>query len=177
MTMPDELLYLVDSEDNEVGKIWKSEAHRDPSKLHREVGVFIYDDAGRLLLQRRGYDKSMYPGHWQAAAAGHVPYGDTYEQAAHMELSEEIGFDVPLRQFDKIVLEDPSERRFMALFIGRYEGAPVRPQQSEVAEARFFSEQEYLAMKQSGDKIVPKSAELIERFWAEEAGSLMHAQD
>lgn len=175
--MSDELLYLVDSEDNEIGKVWKSEAHQDSSKLHREVGIFIYDDSNRLLLQRRGFNKSMYPGHWQAAAAGHVPYGHTYEQAAHMELLEEVGFDVPLQQFDKIILEDPNERRFMALFLGKYEGQPVRVQKSEVAEARFFSEREYFALKRSGDKITPKSVELIERFWSEGFPSLLPAQD
>lgn len=49
------------------------------------------DGAGtEVLLQRRGPVRYM-PGHWAAAAAGHVERGETAYDAAHREAVEELG--------------------------------------------------------------------------------------
>src|SRR5437868_9879360 len=44
---------LVDEQDRPVGTAPKLAAHQDGGTLHRAFSVFIFDSAGRMLLQRR----------------------------------------------------------------------------------------------------------------------------
>jgi 8-oxo-dGTP pyrophosphatase MutT (NUDIX family) len=55
--------------------------------------VYLLRDAAsgtEVLLQLRG-DVPYMPGHWAAAAAGHVEPGETAYDAAHREALEELG--------------------------------------------------------------------------------------
>lgn len=55
------------------------------------------DGRTEVLLQLRG-DTDFMPGHWAAAAAGHVEHGETAYAAARREAREEIGIgDIDLR--------------------------------------------------------------------------------
>lgn len=49
-------------------------------------------DGAEVLLQQRG-DVPYMPGHWAAAAAGHVEPGETAYDAAHREALEELGIE------------------------------------------------------------------------------------
>jgi ADP-ribose pyrophosphatase YjhB (NUDIX family) len=55
------------------------------------VGVVVLDDAGRLLLIKRGHPPSA--GRW-SIPGGRVEEGETLEQAAVREAREETGLDV-----------------------------------------------------------------------------------
>ena len=48
-----EELILVDRNDNEIGFVSKAGAHDSGGILHRAFSLFLFDDQGRLLLQRR----------------------------------------------------------------------------------------------------------------------------
>ena len=52
----DELVVLVDRHDTPIGVAPKLAAHRD-GLLHRAVSVLLFDNAGRVLLQRRADGK------------------------------------------------------------------------------------------------------------------------
>ena len=96
-------------------------AHRDGS-LHQTVHLWIArkkaDGTFDLLLQKRSENKDCYPGCWDISSAGHVPAGETREQAVLRELSEELG----------VVPEDPSEIRdagpFRIAFDDVFHGQP-----------------------------------------------------
>ncbi len=92
--MKDELLWLVDKNDEVIGSIPKSEAHRDRSKIHREAAVFIFNKQGEGLFQQRSFDKTFAPGQWKISAAGHVGYGEEPEKAMKREILEELGIQV-----------------------------------------------------------------------------------
>jgi 8-oxo-dGTP diphosphatase len=55
------------------------------------VGAVVFDDAGRLLLIRRGHDP--HAGLW-SLPGGRVEDGETLEQAVRREVREETGVDV-----------------------------------------------------------------------------------
>lgn len=58
--------------------------------LRRVARVFVFDEDGRQLLQKRSQFIS-YPFLLDQAAGGHVDEGEDYAQAAMREMEEEIG--------------------------------------------------------------------------------------
>ncbi|MBZ9749985.1 NUDIX domain-containing protein [Deinococcus sp. HMF7604] len=61
----------------------------DPPGLSVGVSVLLQDEAGRVLLQRRGDD-----GRW-GTPGGRLNPGETFLAAAHRELHEETGLSCP----------------------------------------------------------------------------------
>lgn len=88
---------VVDENDCEVGSAMLATVWRQ-GLYHRIVSVFVVDDAGMMLLQRRSAHVNVYPNCWDQAAGGHVDEGSSYGQTAADELSEELGIrDVALQ--------------------------------------------------------------------------------
>ncbi|MFA6099085.1 MAG: NUDIX domain-containing protein [Patescibacteria group bacterium] len=85
-----ELLYIVDEDDQIVGQAKREDIHKQGFR-HREVGVWIYNDKGEVLLQRRAPDKDIAPNLLDTSAGGHVGIRESYEEAALKELKEETG--------------------------------------------------------------------------------------
>ena len=91
----DELI-LVDAEDNEIGTLDKAACHDGDGVLHRAFSLFVFDDAGRLLLQQRAGGKRLWPGYWSNSCCSHPRSGETMEQAIGRRLEEELGLSCPL---------------------------------------------------------------------------------
>jgi isopentenyl-diphosphate delta-isomerase len=130
-----EQVILVDEQDRELGACEKLQAHREAA-LHRAFSVFVFDAAGRLLLQRRARTKYHSGGLWSNTACGHPRPGETTLAAASRRLREEMGFDCELREaFDFLYrAELPGglvEHEFDHVFVGRFDGEPA-PDASEV---------------------------------------------
>jgi farnesyl-diphosphate farnesyltransferase len=71
---------LVNENDEIVGHASKKEAHifskKNPrGKLHRAFSVFLFDQKGRLLLQKRASDKITFPDVWTNTCCSHPLYG------------------------------------------------------------------------------------------------------
>ena len=92
--MKDELLYLINEKDEVIGSVWKSEAHKNPKLIHREVAIVIFNDKGETLLQQRSMQKKVNPGEWKVAAAGHIGFGEDPEVAIKREVKEELGIEI-----------------------------------------------------------------------------------
>ncbi len=90
----DELLDLVDKNDRVIGTVWKSEAHKDPSVIHREVAIVVFNKKGEVLIQQRSMNKKNDPGAWKITAAGHVGQGEDPKKAAEREVYEELGINI-----------------------------------------------------------------------------------
>ncbi len=133
----DELFIVVDRDDTILGYKTRYECHHDKTLIHRVVGALIFDEAGRILLQKRSMTKDMGPGLWGISAAGHVTKGQTDEEAVHRELQEELGVDIPLTFWKKFISEEPSETERDMIYKGMSDG-PFHPNAEEVSEVRFF---------------------------------------
>jgi isopentenyldiphosphate isomerase len=90
----DELLDLVNENDEVVGSVWKSEAHKDNRLTHREVAVALFTKNGEVLLQQRSMKKETGKGEWKVSVAGHVAFGEDPEKAAEREVFEELGIKI-----------------------------------------------------------------------------------
>lgn len=87
----DEMLEVVDHDGNVLRLARRSEIHSDPSLIHKVVHVLVFDEDGRLLLQKRSRTKDVAPGKWDTSVGGHVSPGENIEDAARREMQEELG--------------------------------------------------------------------------------------
>ncbi|NOX22286.1 MAG: NUDIX domain-containing protein, partial [Actinobacteria bacterium] len=55
---------LVDTTGAVIGEADKLAAHRDGGELHLAFSVFVIDNDGRVLLQRRAPGKYHFAGRW-----------------------------------------------------------------------------------------------------------------
>ncbi|MFJ6405774.1 NUDIX hydrolase [Streptomyces hydrogenans] len=86
----DELVERVDAEDRVLGVVGRRDAVRE-GWLHRIGVVVCRDGQGRYLVHRRAEHLSRFPGHYELAVGGAVGVGESYEEAAARELTEEMG--------------------------------------------------------------------------------------
>lgn len=125
----EELLILVDRHDRKKGCAPKSEAHQK-GWLHRAFSIFIFDDAGHLLLQQRAFGKYHSPGLWSNACCGHPRPGERTKSAAQRRLREEMAITCSLHKVSTLLYREQVshqliEHEFDHLFVGRHSGDPI----------------------------------------------------
>lgn len=108
LTMAEQLLEVVSEADKVIGLKPRSEIHAQGLR-HREVHIFLVTPQGEVVLQRRSATKDSYPNYLDASAGGHVEIGQTYLQAALMELVEETGLKVSAGQLIEITKLDKNQ--------------------------------------------------------------------
>lgn len=104
----DEWFNIVKPDGTIIGTMPRTLCHRGPGLLHPVVHLFLFDDSGNILLQKRSMSKSIQPGKWDTSVGGHVSAGESIEQALYRETEEELG----LRSFAP---------RFLYRYIWEYE--------------------------------------------------------
>lgn len=91
-----EMLDIYDINMTRIGVKERSLVHRD-GDWHKTFHCWIvYRDANgsdKLVVQRRGPDKDLYPNLFDITAAGHYEAGETIEDGIR-EIKEELGIDV-----------------------------------------------------------------------------------
>ncbi|HXI19583.1 MAG TPA: NUDIX domain-containing protein, partial [Gemmatimonadales bacterium] len=92
MSRPEEeQVVLVDRDNRPIGASGKLRAHRE-GWLHRAFSVFVFDERGHLLLQRRAAGKYHSGGRWSNTCCGHPRPDEDLRAAAERRLNEEMGF-------------------------------------------------------------------------------------
>ncbi|MGW0551774.1 isopentenyl-diphosphate Delta-isomerase [Streptomyces altiplanensis] len=142
------LLELVDEDGNTIGTAEKLSAHQAPGRLHRAFSVFLFDESGRLLLQRRALGKYHSPGVWSNTCCGHPYPGESPFAAAARRTHEELGISPSLLAEAGTVRynhPDPDsglvEQEYNHLFVGMVQSA-LRPDPEEVGETSFVTSDE-----------------------------------
>lgn len=87
----EEYLEIVNKDGEVTGLAARSEAHGNPSLLHRVVHVLVFNSSGELLLQKRSLNKDVAPGKWDTSVGGHVSVKETVLSSAIREMEEELG--------------------------------------------------------------------------------------
>ena len=147
-----ELLDLVDADNTVIGTVARSRVHGAPALHHRAVHVLVYDDRGRLLLQKRSAGKEIQPGKWDTSVGGHLAAGESYPAAAVRETAEELGLAievdalVPVHGF---VWRSPVETEHVTSYRIQC-GGPFRPHPEEIDELRFWSAEQLRAATGTG---------------------------
>lgn len=87
----------VNEHDEVIGVTTIKEA-KEKDYYRRLSRVFVFDEAGRMLLQKRSRHMDTYPLTWDQAVGGHVNYGESYKEAAVREMKEELGIDAEVSE-------------------------------------------------------------------------------
>ena len=133
---------LVDETDLEIGRMEKMEVHQK-ALLHRAFSVFIFNEKGEMLLQKRAFNKYHSAGLWTNACCSHPRPGDETLAAAAKRLQEEMGFTTILEKVFDFIYKAPfdnglTEYEFDHVFVGVYQGQII-PNPDEVADFCYMS--------------------------------------
>ena len=137
-----EELILVDEHDNEIGHLSKAECHDGEGRLHRAFSVFLFNDSGELLLQRRSPAKRLWGGYWSNSCCSHPRRGEDMATATRRRLRDELNVEAQLEYVYRFSYqadfgEAGSENELCHVYLGRCNA--VTPNENEIAAVRFVT--------------------------------------
>ena len=147
---------VLDEFGNKTGKTkLRSEVHRD-GDWHKAVHIWIINDNGDILLQRRCATKDSNPNMLDVSSAGHLSAGDESLEGALRELKEELNLDVDKDELQFIKTLKKSSRytetfinnEFVDLYILRTNKKieDMKYQKEEISEIFYVPYKEFKKM-------------------------------
>ncbi len=139
--MDKELVDVVDETDKIVGKESRKACHVK-GLWHRVSAILIFNSEGKLYLQKRAKG-IIGEGLLDYSASGHVISEESYKDAAHKELREELGIKTELKLLYKKLLEvfnyhDRFKiRHIIRVYTGKYNGK-FKIQESELENIKLY---------------------------------------
>ena len=122
-----EKIILVNKNDEQIGIGEKMDVHKQGS-LHRAFSIFIFNNKGEMMLQKRAASKYHSPGLWTNTCCSHPHPGETVINAAKRRLKQEMGFKCELREIYSFIYKanvgNLIEHEFDHVFTGKFEGKP-----------------------------------------------------
>jgi isopentenyldiphosphate isomerase len=137
-------IQIVDENDQPLRGGSMDEAHQQ-GLIHRIVYIFVEDEAGRVLLQKRSPHVVVFQNVWDVSAAGHVDAGEDYLTAAKRELQEELGISgFELQEIDYYYNQKTIDGRQLNRFCKVYKvqvpsDTQFKPAPHEVSEIRWLT--------------------------------------
>ena len=143
----EEMIILVDENDNDIGNISKTEAHAK-GLLHRAISVFIFNDKGELLLQKRAKIKYHSAGLWTNTCCSHPSPGESTLNAAIRRLDQEMKIVTPLNykcsfQYKSVYNNGLIENEIDHVFYGVSNQVPV-PDPNEVSDWKYIKPEQLI---------------------------------
>ena len=156
----EDMLILVDSSDNEIGFLSKSECHMGAGQLHRAFSVFIFNSSGEVLIQKRSPQKELWGLHWSNSCCSHPRKNENIESAVNRRLAEELTIQCPIHFLYKFTYQENfgnvgSEHELCYVYVGLFDGE-IKADPNEVAEYKFLSPQKLdREIKTSSENFTP----------------------
>ena len=139
----EEQVVLISENDEVLGLMDKMQAHEN-GLLHRAFSVFLFNEKGEVLLQKRAAEKYHSPNQWTNAVCSHPREGETYLEGAQRRLKEELGIEAMelSPKFHFIYKADVGgnlwEHELDHVFTGNYDGN-FSLNEEEVSEVRYIT--------------------------------------
>ena len=142
MPSPIEHIVLVDENDSPIGTEEKLTAHK-MGLLHRAFSIFIFNQQGELLLQKRASSKYHSGGLWTNTCCSHPRPEEDLMEACHRRLEEEMGFDCALQEAFHFIYKAEVgnglvEHELDHVLVGTYNEDPL-PNPEEAEEFAWIS--------------------------------------
>jgi isopentenyl-diphosphate delta-isomerase len=137
--MADELLDVVNDEDVVTGQAMRSVVHQQGLQ-HRGVHVFLFNEQGEMLIQKRSADRANSPSLLDCSVSEHVKAGESYLEAAVRGLKEEMGVDgIELKLLGKIQMEyGHNDNEISVIYKGKVDSQQVRFDPEEISEVKYM---------------------------------------
>jgi isopentenyl-diphosphate delta-isomerase len=141
-----DLLILVDDSDKELGYKSKSECHQGEGSLHRAFSVFIFDNLGQLLIQKRASNKPLWDLHWSNSCCSHPYKDEDMESAVKRRLKEELNIECPVHYLYKFIYHAKyknvgSEHELCHVYVGLFDGE-IKANPEEIDDWKFVKSDE-----------------------------------
>ncbi len=149
-----EMLCVVDEHDEFI-RVEEREVVHNSKLWHRGVHVFLFNEDGEMLVQRRSPRKDKFPNKIDISISEHVTVGETYVEAAVRGLLEELRVAAPI---DEILyfraVYGPNDHMVCRIYDCHYHGE-ITPNE-EITEISFVTEEHLKAiLKENPDEFTP----------------------
>ena len=151
----EEILDIYTRDGKYLGTKEKSICHSpNPGFYHKAVWIWIINDNGEILVQKRAACKKNHPTKWDMPSAGHVVAGERIIDGAIRETYEELGIKTK---------EEDYKFMFEYIYDSHYELAQVyllklnlsiddfKLRETEVAEVKWLNYEEFKKLLFSDD--------------------------
>lgn len=89
-----EKIDIYDSNYVKTGKVKYRNDKLNKDEFRIVIHACIFNNEGKMLIQRRSTKKSSWPGLWDITCGGQVKAGETCQDALKRELFEELGINI-----------------------------------------------------------------------------------
>jgi isopentenyldiphosphate isomerase len=157
-----EMIDLYDHRRLPTGETWWRGVPLPAGRFRNVVHVCVFNPEGQMLIQQRQTNTNNFPGFWDVSAGGTVASGETPQQGAARELLEELGLEIDFSETAPAVTITFFEG-FNDFFIARSDVSltQLRLQPEEVQQVRWATQQDILAMMDSG-RFIPYRKSFID---------------
>ena len=160
----DETLFVVDENDNIIGKAPYSEVRRK-ALITRASNIFILNSAGEIFVHKRNRNLNLYGGFWDVKVGGSVSYPESYEEAAVRELREETGIKISEDKLEYVLsakyrsdVHNTNRRVYRIIYDGK-----ITLQKEEIEEGKFVPISEIEEMIKA-NLVSPSAKQVFERY-------------
>lgn len=145
----EEQVVLVDEQCNELGLMPKLEAH-EKGILHKAISIIIFNSKGEMLVTQRAFTKYHWAGIWSNTCCSHPREGESFNDAAHRRLQEELGFETPLTEAFHFIYKATDEatglieHEYDTVYTGNFNDA-FQFNKEEINDVRWMKVEDLLA--------------------------------
>lgn len=171
----EELVDWIGEDGHTLAVLPRSEMRRR-NLLHRVTATLVFHPDGRVFVHRRSPGKDVYPSLWDPFVGGTVISGESFEQNACREVSEELGVtEVPVYPLFEHRFRDSFTASLIRVFACVF-GGPIRLQISEVSEGGWRTGEEVDGMADSG-MVCPDSSQGWRLYLQQYGAGIVFARD
>ena len=143
---------LVDKFDNKRRTLGKTTERYEKidGEYRQSMHVWIINDKGEFLIQKRTENKKVFPGKWSITGGG-VDAGETTVDTVIRECKEELGIDVDLDKLE-LVMTIKRSYDFVDIYLLHQSFGldEVIMQEDEVADVKWLSREQIESMIDEG---------------------------
>ena len=143
----EEILDIYTRDGEYLGSKPKSVCHSsNPGFYHKPVWIWIINNRGEILLQKRAKTKKNFPDLWDMPSAGHVEAGENPIVGAIRETEEELGLKTTENDYlyvGEFIADISWELAQIYLLKTDKEISDMKLQIEEVAEVKWVSLEEF----------------------------------
>ncbi|MGL5352523.1 MAG: NUDIX hydrolase [Clostridium sp.] len=160
-----ELLDIYNENREKTGRIHKRGNKVEEGDYSLVVHLWIKNDKGEILIQKRQSTKKIFPNMWDASVAGAAMQGDDSKSAIIRETKEELGIDLELDKLE-LLLSVKRDWWFDDIWIVKQNIHinDLEIQHEEVADAKWATYDEIDIMIQKGEFIKYDYIERIKKY-------------